>query len=148
MNKSMILIAPLILILQGCGSGSRENRDLFFEGKALVESGHYEDGKNHLNSYLELQPRGQFASRANLFLAKSYMGMGSLAAATSEFSALIERYRSTPEAKKAHFKLAMIAMIQGNKSEARERFSRIVNDHQGPLLPEAELMLIYLSRSD
>ena len=119
-----------------------------FHGRDLVVAGKYEEAIEELNDYLQESPQGRFASRASLFLGKAYLALGDLNSAQNEFERTIKKYPATLEAHKSHYKLALIAMLRGEKADARLRFAKIAKRADGPLAPEARAMESYLAPQD
>jgi len=117
----------------------------FGMGRLAVMRGDYEEAIPLLNEYLQSDPRGKHASRAQFFVGKAYIGLGRLTEARIAFNATIDNYPGTLEAHKSRYKLAMITLWEGDVAEARRRFEELADNPDGSLTPEARQMAQYLS---
>jgi len=117
----------------------------FGRGRLAVMQGDYEEAIPLLNEYLQKDPGGKYASRAQFFVGKAYIGLGRLAEARIAFNATVNNYPGTLEAHKSRYKLAMITFWQGDVAEARRQFEELADNPDGTLAPEARQMAEYLS---
>ena len=136
---SVLLVLGLVAAGARCES-SREGRDVFREGRRLVTVGHYEEALPVLERYLAEHPQGRQASRAGLFVGKAHLGLGELERAALAFEATARDYPDSLEAHKSRYKLALIALLRGERGDARARFAALAEAPDGPLAPEARAM--------
>ncbi len=111
----------------------------------MVATGRYEHAIAHLQGYLAEFPKGKNAARAALFIGKAQLGLGRLADAETAFEAAEKAYPESLEAHKSRYKLALIAMLQGDRREARSMFAELARYPNGTLAPESAAMLRFLN---
>ncbi|MAE65236.1 MAG: hypothetical protein CMJ18_13275 [Phycisphaeraceae bacterium] len=128
----------------GCGNGQRGD-DGFKEIRAAVTRGRYADAIPRLERYLANRPRRPNASRAGLFLGKCHLALGRFQEAAQAFETTIAEHRRSPEAHKCRYKLAVLALVQGEREDAIRRFGALADQPDGPLAPEAAAMHRYLT---
>lgn len=119
--------------------------DLFQTGRTYVTRGWYQQAITTLDNYLADYPEGRYASRTQFFLAKAYLGLEDLEWAKAEFALTVRRFPSSLEAHKSRYKMALIALWQGNRVSALEQFQDLADQPDGPLAPEARIMAKYLA---
>ncbi len=140
--STTLCTAIFALTLTQCSGGEAQ----FTNGRQAVTEGRYGAAIPQLEAYLDAQPKGKNASRAQFFIAKANLGLGKLDAAREAFEATLTRYPTSLEAHKARYKLAVIDMVQGNADAAREAFSKLAANPNGPLAPEAKMMAEFLAK--
>ena len=141
----------LLVLLIPCALGCRQpaandtvKSDDFHRGRTLVTQGKYKEAIPLLQKFIKEQPHHQNASRAGLFLGKLQMGLGDYDMAKVEFEFTIREYPTSLEAHKSRYKLAVIAMLQGDDDDAIKRFAELSEKPDGPLVPEAAAMVRFL----
>lgn len=132
-----------VLLILGC-SNSREERELFLDGRERVVMGRYEDAVPVIEHYLSAYPQGKYASRAYLFLGKAFMGQLRFDDAARVFDDGARRFPETLEGHKCRYKRAVVDLLKGDKAAARVRFANLANNPDGPLAPEARAFQRYL----
>ncbi|MEM7252688.1 MAG: tetratricopeptide repeat protein [Pseudomonadota bacterium] len=119
----------------------------FSAGREAVIAGRYDEGRSRLRHYLAQHAEGDYASRAQFFVAKSFLGEGDLGRAKAAFAATINRFPSSLEAKKSRDKLALIALLRGDRQQARTEFARVAGGEANALRPEAAAMSRWLTET-
>ncbi|MEQ8791168.1 MAG: tetratricopeptide repeat protein [Pirellulaceae bacterium] len=122
---------------QNAGAAADAKQDDFSNGRALACEGKYQQAIAPLEKYLREQPRGKNASRAGLFLGKAHLALEDFPAAKKAFQMTIDNYATSLEAHKSKYKLAMIALLEGDHNDALARFTSLVDKPDGPLAAEA-----------
>ncbi|MEQ8767453.1 MAG: tetratricopeptide repeat protein [Planctomycetota bacterium] len=115
-----------------------------FDGRDLVIAGRYSEAILALEHDLERDPRSPRASRAWLFLGKAHLALGNLEDAESAFRSAVREFPSSLEAHKSQYKLALIALIRGDREAARRGFEALAQSPDGPLAAEATAMARHL----
>ena len=118
----------------------------FLRGRTAVTEARYDDGLEILENFITQNSKTKYSSRAQLFIAKAWMGKGDYQKAITEFKDLIQKYPDSLEAHKALYKLALLNLAEGRSEEALEQFQTVVKQANGPLVPEATLMVGYLKK--
>lgn len=95
-------------------------------------------------AYIEAHPDGQQVSRAGLFLGKVNLAQGEFDEARRWWQWTVDNHGDTLEGHKSRYKLAVLAMIEGDADAAREQFAQIASNPDGPLAPEAAAMQKFL----
>ena len=144
----MILASVACSLLAGCGASEIDATErAFSNGREAVTAGRYSEGRKRLINYLEENAEGRYASRAQFFIAKLFLGEGNLVEAHHAFSLTMDRFPTSLEARKSRYKLAMIALIQGDRRLATSHFAAVANADANALRPEAEAMGRWLRES-
>jgi TolA-binding protein len=120
-------------------------RGPFGRGRRAVTEARYTDAIPELEQYLRDYPAGRNAGRARLFLGKARLGLDELDAAREQFEAVLRDYPESLEAHKSRYKLGLVALLRGNSEEALAVFSKMADEPDGPLAPEAQAMRRYLT---
>ena len=72
------------------------------------------------------------------------MALGDFAAARKAFETTSRDFVGSDESQKCKYKLAMLALIEGDEKGAQERFEKLAANPNGPLAAEATAMSKYL----
>lgn len=144
-RSSVKAVAYVVLVcLAGCGGADKQAERSFHEGREQVTRGRYDDGMKLLREYLDGQPGGRFASRADFLIGKALIGQGKFDEGTKAFRQVIEKYPKSLEAHKSRYKLALVDMLAGREAEANKEFADLAARKDGPLTPEATAMSRWL----
>lgn len=139
-RHSVSFAAALLMAVVGCqraGDGYTQ----FHQAREKLMHGEFAKAKSEMAEFQANYPTHPFSSRAAFLQAKAELGLGNLDLAEQEFLATINQYPNTEEAHKSRYKLAMIALLRGDRQEAGEGFQQIVDSKSGILVPEAVAML-------
>ena len=131
----------------GCDAPAKPTDD-FHVGRELVIQGKYAEAIPHLEKYLKHNAKQQNASRAGLFLGKAHLGQGDLEKASLAFQEVIQNYPDSLESHKCRYKLALLALIQGNDQTALRLYTELAEHPDGPLDAEASVMRDYLKKRE
>jgi TolA-binding protein len=145
---TLCLVCALLIAAGGCREKDRGEQALFLNGRALVTQGRYQQAIPVLERYLAEFSGGSYASRAGLFLGKSHLGLDDLEAAELAFQQTLRNYPQSLEAHKSRYKLALIALLRGDRDDALRRFGELADAPDGPLAPEAAAVRRHLQRPD
>lgn len=136
--RSAVVMLLTAIALTGCAA--RESSDFEVLRKLVCEA-KYEQAIPKLKAYV-----GPHESRARLFLGKAWMGQGDYSKAKVAFESGIQDFPRTLEAHKCQYKLALICYLQGDVEVARQKFQRLADLTDGPLIAEATAFAKRLSR--
>ena len=132
----------------GCDRANKRRSPEFEAIRSLVTSGKYTEAKPKLEVFLKEKPEHPDASRAGLFLGKVNLALGDMDAAKKAFEMTATKYSGSLEDHKSRYKLAVIAMLEGNKEDAILRFGALADKPDGPLAAESMAMRKYLQAKD
>lgn len=135
-----LAFVTLLTVSAIAGCATRESSD-FEVLRDLVCEAKYGQAIPKLKAYV-----GPHESRARLFLGKAWMGQGDYSKAKVAFESGIQDFPRTLEAHKCHYKLALICYLQGDVEVARQKFQRLAELKDGPLVAEAAAFAKRLSR--
>ncbi len=133
----VFLLGAALVAAAGCVPANSADNTLFEKGRDRVRAGDYEAALAPLTRFQEEQPRAKLASNAGLYLGKAYLALGRLDEARTAWRNTVERYPASLEGHKCRYKLGMLAFLEGNSTEALERFTALAESPDGPLAPEA-----------
>lgn len=136
-----ILVAAALVIGCSKGQGSSHARDSFLHCRHMVNSGQYPEAVTCLHSHASEFPNSKFASRAGLFLGKAHVAQGHFDEARQAWQSVLDRYPSSLEGHKVRYKLAVLLMLEGKRSEALAAFQAMADTPDGPLAAEASAMV-------
>lgn len=146
MLRTLPCLLVALTILNHCGKhGSSAELDEFLRARQLVLDGRYDEALPALDAFLQRYGSGKYASRAQFFRGKVRIGQGRYVEARREFEQTMRDFPSSDEAQKARYKIAMIDMVQGRRAEALRAFQQLAEDPDGPLAPEARMMVEFLA---
>ncbi len=108
--KSHIAVVCCIVLLAGCGSGSRISYDspqeAFGKGRALYEEGKYDLAVTYFQGVFSFGRTHQWAADAQLYLARSYRENGEYLLAANEYERFTKIYRADPRLPLVNFEWA------------------------------------------
>lgn len=132
--------AASLMAVVGCQRASDGSTE-FRQARERLMHGEFAQAKTEMAEFRANYPTHPFASRAAFLQAKAELGLGNLHQAEQDFQATINQYPNTEEAHKSRYKLAMIALLRGDRQKAAEGFQQIADRKSGTLVPEAVAML-------
>jgi len=135
----MRILVPLLILMSMAGCGQRSQSESFESIRRLVCEGRHAEAIPRLEAY-----KGRHQSRAGLFLGKAHLGLGDLDQARKSFSDTIRDFPDSLEAHKCRYKLALLALLDGDSEAAKVQFADLSNEANGPLVAEAKAMAEYL----
>ena len=141
---AIVVLASLTIATIGCGAARPKGGD-FDNARALVVAGKYDEAVTALNAFLESHPNSKNASRAGLFLFKAHLAKGEFDKASKWCHWTVREHPGSLEAHKCRYKLAVLAMLQGQTAEAIKQFGALSDRPDGPLAAEATAMRQFLS---
>ena len=139
---SMVVFLPMVLT--GCQKKQSREEALFRQGRDLVRSGHYAEAIEPLERFQREHPHAPLASNAGLFLGKAFLALGRFEEAQNAWQRTIQHYPGSLEDHKCRYKLAMLALLQENETDALHRFASLAEAPDGPLAAEATAFRTYL----
>ncbi len=141
MSKSCFLLAAVFLLsLVGCESAN-DGSATFYQARQRLMRGEFAEADKQFTQFQSDHPTHSLASRAAFLQAKAQLGLGNLKLAESGFQETIRKYPQSEEAHKSRYKIALIALLRGQRADAAAKFQQIVDRKSGTLVPEAAAML-------
>lgn len=147
-SLKLVLSIVAVLALAGCQAKERGNVAAQFDvGRDALMHGDFATAAPELSRFIEEHADHHLAGRATFLLAKCKLGQGELGEAAQWFQRTVERFPKSEEAHKAKYKLAVIDLLQGDAESAIEKLQRIVDQPDGPYVPEATAYLAFLKQA-
>ena len=140
--RLLAAVCGLLLFVCGCEQPVKTNR--FAAMRELVIQGQYDEAIESLEAEVSQSPTGPHASRAGLFLFKSYFAKGDFEEAKKWCDWTIRNHPNSLEARKCEFKIGLILLVQDQHQQALEQFQAIAASAGNPLRPEATSLVEYL----
>lgn len=142
------MAAAVLAMFVVAACGEKHSSKGFHAGRDRLKRGDYAGAIGDLQRYLDKHPGGKLASRAMFLIAKAHIGEEDLGGAEQWFGQTIEKFPESQEAHKARYKLAMIAVWNGEFEAGRRKFQQLADRPAGTLAPEARAMAQFLSAWD
>jgi tol-pal system protein YbgF len=117
---------------------------LYTNGMDQMKRGSTSTARTLFQELLSTYPGSDLAPAAQYWIAESLNKEKNLAGADVAFAAVVTKYGDSPEAPKALYKRALIAVQQGNTTDARRLLNDVISRY--PKSDEAELAADELKR--
>jgi TolA-binding protein len=145
----VLVVLGALLTLPGCQQPRKPQKDQQFQdARQLVVDGKYRAAVPALEKYIDQEPNHKNASRAGLFLFKAHLAQGQFDDAAKWCQWTIRQHPASLEAHKCRYKLAVLALVQGQHDDARQQFADMAKNPDGPLAAEAAAMAKFLGSVD
>ena len=144
---TLLLIVAATCNCAGCG-GKGGASDEFLAARQMVVDGKYAAAAQALEDYVDKHPRASDASRAGLFLGKAYLAENDLVQAEKWFQWTVDNHARSLEGHKCRYKLAVCALLSGERDDALARFQDLAGSPDGPLAAEAVAMERFVRNHD
>lgn len=131
----------------GCG-GKEGASDEFLAARQMVVDGKYAAAAQSLENYVDKNPQASDASRAGLFLGKAFLAQNDLVQAEKWFQWTVDNHPRSLEGHKCRYKLAVCALLSGERDDALKRFQDLAASPDGPLAAEATAMERFVRNHD
>ena len=143
--NSLALSAVVVMILSGCDQNSHQQSE-FQTLRAKVMAGQYDQAIEPLENLVEHSPASKRASRAGLFLFKSYFAKQDYENAHKWCDWTIAHHPNSLEARKCQFKKALIFFAEQDFVAASRQFQSVASDASNPLSSESRVFVKILEK--
>lgn len=131
---------------QTSGNINQKDAAAYQKAFASLKDKNFDQARTDFMSYLNDFPNGQYAANSHYWLGELYMLKNNLQDAGDEFNTVVTRFSSSPKARDARLKLAMVHAKTGQPDLAKKEFKLLKQKYPGTTV--AQLASLQLQQMD